>query len=386
MVTKRAIVIGAGVGGLSAAVALRQAGLEVDVFEQAAQPRAEGTALGIMSNAVSALRSLGIEGALETRGQVLQEFHIRTDRGRLIASMPVKAVSEELGAPSVSIHRAALQEVLLEAAASCGLHYGAACTGFETDHRQVRAHFADGRTAQADILIGADGFHSAVRRQLLGVEPVQYAGYVCWLATVPFAHPRLTTGHVGHYWGKGKRFGLVDIGAGQAYWWGTENRSYAAGLDLNGSAKTSAERAFAGWPDEVTQAIRNTPASAVLQTRAQDRPFSARWGLGRVTLLGDAAHPMLTSLGQGACMAIEDAVVLGRAATGSRDLIHALRRYELLRRERTRQMVLLSRVLSRIEQFEHPLPVALRNAYFRLNPRRAVRNQSTPLLTFSHPS
>ncbi|HKU43584.1 MAG TPA: FAD-dependent monooxygenase [Polyangiales bacterium] len=384
--TVRAIVVGGGIGGLTAAIALRRAGVDVSIYERAQELKERGAALGVTSNAVAALRALGIHGALEAQGAVVEVFRIHDARGRQIADIPMKELQQELGVPSVCLQRSALQRVLLDAAQGCEIQLGAKCEGFEANGRGVRVRFADGRSAEADILIGADGLYSAVRQKLLGPEAPRYGGYVCWLATIPYQHPRLTNGYVGFYWGRGTRFGLIDIGNGEAYWWGTENRRQRA--DPNESAasiKQNVLRCFEGYADEVRSAVAATPADAVLQLDALDRPFSKQWGNGPVTLLGDAAHPMLTSLAQGACMAMEDAVVLGRCLATTRDAVQALRRYELLRRKRTQQMVRMSRILAKIEQFEHPAAVALRNACFRLQRPSMHREQSRPILTFVDP-
>jgi 2-polyprenyl-6-methoxyphenol hydroxylase-like FAD-dependent oxidoreductase len=386
--SKKAIVIGAGIGGLSTAIALRKAGFAVSVFERAQELKERGAALGITSNAVAALRSLGIHGALEANGQVIEIFRIHEAGGRVIADIPIKALQEELGVPGVCLHRSALQRVLLDAAEGCEIQLGAKLARFDVDAAggAVAAHFEDGRAAQADILIGADGLHSAVRRQSAGAEEPRYGKYVCWLATIPFAHPRFTPGYVGFYWGRGTRFGLIDIGNGQAYWWGTENRR--ARVDANepaASIKDNVLRCFGDYADEVKQAVSATPDHAILQLDALDRPFLKHWGSGPVTLLGDAAHPMLTSLAQGACMAIEDAVVLGRCVATSSDPVQGLRRYEALRRPRTQRMVRMSRALAMIEQLERPWQVALRNAYFRWQSPSAHRRQTRPIMTFVDP-
>ncbi len=375
-----AIIVGAGIGGLSAAATLRRAGLDVQIVERAPELRTDGTGLSIMSNALAALRTQGIDLDLPGRGQAIESFHILTTDGRPIRTVALKEIGERLGEPSVCIHRADLHRALMEAA-DCPVRLGAAVTGFEVDGAGVRVSFADGGHASADLLIGADGYHSAVRRQLAGPERVRDAGYVCWLATTPFEHPRMTTGFVGHYWGRGQRFGLIDIGHGQAYWWGTKNRG--------AGGKTEIARAFAGWAPEVLAAIDATPAESIVSVPAQDRVFLGRWGHGPVTLLGDAAHPMLTSLGQGAGMAIEDAVVLADKLAGATDLPGALRAYESARRDRTRRMVRLSRALSLMEQWEHPLTSRLRNAWFRRMPTLLLNRQNESALSFpterSHP-
>ncbi|MFF9195950.1 FAD-dependent monooxygenase [Streptomyces sp. NPDC014779] len=381
---RKAIVLGAGIGGLTAAIALREAGLDVEVYERAGELRAAGSGLSVMSNAVGALDSLGVGIDLEQRGTALESYHVRTARGRLIREFPFPEIIGRLGVPSVLITRSDLQAALLEAADGIPLRLGATATGFETGEDPgdgVRVRFEDGGEVHGDVLIGADGFHSVVRRQLVGPEDSQDSGYLCWLAVVPFAHPRFAPGSVTHYWGSGRRFGMVDMGGGRLYWWGTKNMPAERSANWRGG-KEEILATYAGWADEVQEAVRVTPEADIIAVPSRDRVFLERWGSGPVTLLGDAAHPMLTSLGQGSGMAIEDAVVLGRALKGATDLPRALRRYEDERRERTRGMVAASRGISTFEQSEDPVRRPVRDAYFRFLPARKLVRTLEDALTF----
>ncbi|MEV4319562.1 FAD-dependent monooxygenase [Actinocrispum sp. NPDC049592] len=367
----KALVVGAGIGGLTAAVALRRAGIEVELYERAPQLRAAGTGLSIMSNAVAALRSCDVD---LDGGQSIETFELLTSTGRPIRTVPLKEITDRLGVPSVCIHRAELQQELLLAAGDCPIMLGANAFRYGYDKRGVRLWLADGRVARGDVLIGADGLHSAVRRQLAGPQAPREAGYGCWLAVIPFRHDRVTPGYVGHYWGRGKRFGLIDLGGGRVYWWGTRN----GGLD-------DPLRSYRGWAEEVQAAVAATPPEAITTVSAMDRPPLPSWGDGPVTLLGDAAHPMLTSLGQGAGMAIEDAVVLARTLAGAADPCQALRSYEAQRRARTRRMVRVSRLLSKVEQASLPWTAALRDAVFRWMPRPMLVRQNESALVFPSP-
>ncbi|MEQ3552842.1 FAD-dependent monooxygenase [Pseudonocardia nematodicida] len=375
-------VIGAGIGGLTAAIALRRVGIDVHVYERATELRPAGTGLSLMSNAISAMDELGIDLGLAKRGAVVRQFDIRSRRGRLIRRMPFTEICDDLGAPSVCISRSDLQAAMLDELGDPPLTTGAAATGFEHEpDGRVRVDFADGRSARADVLIGADGFGSRVRNQLAGPEPSRDSGYVCWLAVVPCDHPRLTPGYIGHYWGAGQRFGLIDIGHGRAYWWGTRNMPESASRNWTGG-KAGVQRAFAGWASEITEIIAGTPESSIVAVPSRDRKFLERWSSGRVTLLGDAAHPMLTSLGQGAGMAVEDAVVLAHSLSRAPDVPAGLRAYEDARRDRTRAMVANSRSISDMEQIEQPMRRVLRDWYMRTVPRRVLAERARAALAF----
>ncbi|MER6046313.1 FAD-dependent monooxygenase [Streptomyces sp. NPDC001793] len=380
----KAIVTGAGIGGLTCAAALRKVGVDVAVYERATELRAAGSGLSVTSNALTALATLGIDLGLDKRGQVVESFTIMDQHGRTIRDLPFKEVCDQVGAPTVCLSRSDLQDALLDAAADSPIHLGATATCFHTDDTGVTVRFADGRSAHGDLLIGADGFHSAIRAQLVGPEDSQDSGYICWLGIIPFRHPRLTPGCVRHYWGSGQRFGLIDIGHGHVYWWGTKNMPTARSHAWDGT-KDEIAQAFAGWADEVQAVIEATPPTAILAVPSRDRAFRDRWGEGPVTLLGDAAHPMLTALGQGSAMAIEDAVVLAHtlAEPGARDdLPLALRTYEERRRDRTRAMVTISRTMSDIEQADTPETRQARDDFFHLTPRQELARQNAQALTF----
>ncbi|MEV4118588.1 FAD-dependent monooxygenase [Micromonospora sp. NPDC049645] len=375
----KAIIIGAGIGGLATAACLRRVGVDVEVYERAGELRPAGSALSLSINARTALRTLGIELDVERRGSVYYRLDFRTARGRRIRRIPFGHIGERLGAQNVAIHRADLQQALLEHVDTTALRLGATATGFQVDADGVRVDFAAGGVARGDVLIGADGFNSVIRRQLVGPEEAREPGYVCWLATVPFRHPTVTDGYCAHYWGRGQRFGLVDIGGGRVYWWGTKNVPDARGWD---GGKDEILRAYAGWASEVRAAIAATPAAAIISVPAQDRPFLDRWGTGPVALLGDAAHPMLPSLAQGAAQAVEDAVVLARHLGDAADVDAALRGYEADRRDRVRLMVDGSFALSRVEQLDRPVASLLRNLYMRFVPRSVIDGRNVATMTF----
>jgi 2-polyprenyl-6-methoxyphenol hydroxylase-like FAD-dependent oxidoreductase len=379
----RALVIGAGIGGLTCAVTLRRVGIDVEVYERATELHATGSGLSVMSNAVTALATLGIDLDLDKRGQAVESFEIMDWRGRRIRDLPFKEACARAGAPSFCLSRADLQEALLTEAGDCPVHLGAAAVGFETADGGVTVHFTDGRSASGDILIGADGLNSAVRRHLVGPEASRDSGYLVQLGMVPFQHPRLTTGDVRHYWDSGQRFGLIDIGHGRRYWWATT--STPADTPAPDHLKDTLTHAYAGWADEVRAVIRATPQEDILTVPSRDRAFLEQWGDGPVTLLGDAAHPMLTALAQGAAMAIEDAVVLAHTLAGPAagdGLVLALRAYEDRRRDRARAMVAESRALSDLEQAARPGQRLYRDSYFRLAPRHILAQRIAQALTF----
>ncbi|MBB4911628.1 FAD-dependent monooxygenase [Actinophytocola algeriensis] len=375
----KALVAGAGVGGLTTAIALRARGIDVEVFEAAPEARTSGGGLGIACNATKVLAALGIDLPSAGVGRVCERFTLHTARGRLMRELPISSIAAELGSPVVNVRRADLVTLLRDEAGDTPIHHGAEVVGYERAGGGVSVVCADGRTATGDLLVGADGIRSAVRARVVGPEPVNEYGYVCWIATTAFEHPALPPGGAAHYWGRGQRFGLIDIGGGDVYWWGTKNFPVGQARRWAGT-KDDVRRYYAGWASEVGEVIARTPETGIVSVPAQDRDFTDRWGDGPVTLVGDAAHPMLTSLSQGAGSAIEDGYALAHHlahANGHPDgVVAGLRRYEHARRERTRWLVSASRRLSRTEQLAHPVAVGLRDLVIRYAPASAVRKQN----------
>ncbi|KPA89804.1 FAD-dependent monooxygenase [Pseudomonas sp. RHF3.3-3] len=378
---RKAIVAGAGVGGLTAGIALQRAGWQVTVFEAAQTLRTGGTGLSIMANAMAALNSIGAHAPVEQAGQEIRQFFFKKTGGAPITSIPIHEIGEQLGYPSMSIQRPLLLRALAQQLAPDTLITGMRCAGYTNHAHGVTVHFEDGSSQAADLLIGADGLNSVIRRQMLGETPLRSSGYIAWLAVTPFSHPVMTEGYVAHYWGRGKRFGLCDVGDGHAYWWGTcnhENASHDA-LSLN---KQEVLDAYAGWAPEVCAAIEATPDDVILKMHARDRQPVEQFCDGHVALLGDAAHPMLPSLGQGAAQAIEDAVVLADRLAKTPDLRTALAEYEAHRHPRANEIVNTARFMSGIEQAESSIACWLRDWYMRLAPKSSVRKKNIDIMSF----
>ncbi|WP_343073546.1 FAD-dependent monooxygenase [Pyxidicoccus fallax] len=364
--SRHVLIAGAGIGGLTLACALRRAGLTATVFERADALRWVGAGITVQMNAAVALRRIGLCDAVAAAGASPTDSAILQPSGATITRLPVQQMQQELGTPMVCIHRARLQSVLLEHAGPEHVRLGRAVTGFKDDGHQVTATLSDGSSVTGDVLVGADGLRSAVRSGLLGDAPLRYSGYTSWRGISPEV-PSARPGHVSETWGPGARFGVVPIGSGQVYWYATLNAP-PGGQDTPGAARTRLREIFGGWHAPIPDLLAATPDDAIVRTDIHDRPPVNRWSRGRVTLLGDAAHPMTPNLGQGGCQAIEDAVVLSECLASGAPVEAALATYEQRRRERANQMVSRSWRLGQLAQLESPTARFMRDALFRLVP------------------
>lgn len=377
-----ALIIGTGIGGLSCAVALKKVGWSVRLFEKADSMRATGSGLSVMSNASAAMKKLlDIDLGLEHYGAEIRNFEIRHKSGFLLKRLPFQEIAEEQGSPSVCISRQQLQTALLDNLGEVDISHAKRFASYSESDDAVHVTFEDGTRASGDILVGADGYYSAVRDAMGIPSQVQEAGYICWLALVKYDHPQITPGYVVHYWGKGKRIGIIDIGGGWVYWWGTANMSNQEAVGWSGTSADVA-KVYEGWPAIVSDIIHATPSKAIITVDAKDRSFPATWSKGRTTLLGDAAHPMLTSLGQGAGLSIEDSAVLGHVLSMSTDHQAALRRYESIRQPRAKAIVDASRALSDVEQYDQFLPRLKRDVGMLLAPAKTMRERLQASMLF----
>jgi len=361
------LICGAGIGGLTAGIALRQRGFPVRIFERASQLEPVGAGITVQVNAMRVMRRLGLADDIAAAGAPLATAWIRTWQGRVLRSMDQGMLARKYGEPFVAIHRARLQELLLRAVGDGQVTTGAAAVGVAVEAERAMVTFADGSTEAAPLVVGADGLHSAVRAALFGTEPLRAAEQIAWRGVSP---RQLADGDSGgESWGRGARFGFVPISRDDIYW-------YAA-IDAAAAPPPAAEQHAAlvdfyrGWHAPIPDLIRATDPGRVLRTELSDRVPTDLWGRGPVTLLGDAAHPMTPNLGQGGCQAIEDAYVLAREL--ARDPSAAgLRCYEAARLGRTRRFVEESWRFGKLSQASNPLLMGVRNLAMRLVPRAAV--------------
>ena len=338
----RVTVIGGGIGGLAAAVALRRTGIEAVVVEQVASIREVGAGLSIWSNAVNALRELGLDGTVVASASVLERHLTQTPAGQRISETQFGPLAKAAGAPSICIHRAVLQRILLDALPPSSVRTGARCSGF----RDATAILESGERIEADVLVGADGVSSVIRDGLHGAEAPRYAGYTCWRG-IRRENGLRRGGSSLLILGAGSQFGLFPCGEGLLYWFLTKNAPPGSKL-----TKGEVLALCRDWVAPAREVIDGTPEETILQNDILDRPPLAWWGRGNVTLLGDAAHATTPNLGQGACQALEDAVVLAHCLRGGLPIEAALRQYERSRIPRTTMVVRKSWETGKILQLD----------------------------------
>ena len=358
-----ALVVGAGIGGLSAAIALRNAGWRVRVFEQAESPRELGFGVALAPNAIAALRELGVADTVISRGFQPRRGEFRRMDGTVVkrAEMPPGF----LGGPMLIALRPALHGALLEAVAAGTLTLGTKVTGLSDHGDRVAAHLADGTTAEGDVLIGADGFGSVVRKALHPTEAApRHSGIVAVRGGVHHAQQHLGNQDAVYYMGRGVESMFVRASDTGMYWFLSLSMTLVPPDTRDARAIVAL---MAPKFDDTFRAI----TSATTEMRVDelyDREPLATWGVGRVTLLGDAAHPVLPHTGQGAAQAIVDGVALGRRLQGSGDIEASLRAYERERMPKTRTLLGQGRRTARLMATTNPIVCTVRELVLRAIP------------------
>lgn len=368
--TPRILIVGAGIGGLTLACCLQKRGIEFELVERSARMGAAGAGLSLTINAVRLLDGLGLGEPLRARGHRSQGGWIRNDRSAVLQHLDLRPLSDY--GEAVALQRADLHALLSE---GLEIRYGA-----EVDSVRSLRHRAGvslgGEQHEYDLIVAADGLHSSVRRAVAPNIRPSYSGYTSWRCVLP---DPLKLAEPVEYWGAGRRVGLVPVGQGRLYVFATLNSPPLV-------RQPEFPRAlYEDFPAEVRQVMaRLTPETKVIQTDISELK-TPLWRRPQVAFLGDAAHGMTPNLGQGAGMAIEDAVVLAECLYRRGVNGDALRLYEQVRRQRVQRIASQSRLLGRLGQLEAPALLRVRDWLLRQTPAAVMERNARQLMLLGAP-
>ncbi len=363
----RAIIIGGGIAGLASALALTRRGWQVEVLERAPEFTEVGAGLSLWPNALRALDALGVGEGVRARAALEGQAGIRDAAGRWLSRADTADLERRYGAVAM-IHRADLLAALRAAVPQEALRPGITVSGVRPDG--TVAHSAG--QSQADLVVGADGVGSVTRRSVWPEAPApRYAGYTAWRVVTP----PVAVGEASESWGRGERFGYAPLPDGRVYCYATANAPESA--PDGGLAGLRAR--FGGWHDPIPALLDAAAPGAVLHHDLYELPPLKAYVSGKVVLAGDAAHAMTPNLGQGACQALEDAVVLG-SVLASGDGLGA---YDRQRRPRTQMITRRSRRIGVAAQWACPAAVTVRNTALRLLPPSSLARSLAPVLDWA---
>lgn len=362
-------IIGGGIAGLTAAIALKRIGITAHVYEASDRIEPVGAGLGLGINAMKALQAIGIDEDVARIGHPLKSFSILDERGEKISHATFSGTDGRYG---VSVHRAELHAALMSKLDPAAVHTGKRLAKIETYNNWSVVHFDDGSAVVTDYLIVADGVHSKARQQLLPGSAPRFAGQTCWRGVIE--HPEAGGWEPSETWGSRGRFGIVPLTRNRVYWFAVVNAERSDPRYAGFGAADLAHQ-FEGYHALVCDILSRSNGHRLIHGDVLDVKPIGRFAFGRVVLIGDAAHATTPNLAQGACQAIEDAVVLANCLWVSTDPEQAFREFERQRIKRTRWIVDTSWRVGKVAQVEHPLLVGLRNAAFRMMPASVSRQQ-----------
>jgi FAD-dependent urate hydroxylase len=360
----KVIIIGAGIGGLTAGIALSRAGYEVEIYDRVTSLRPVGAGISLWSNGVKVLNRLGLGAEIAAIGGEMNAMEYRSKTGELLNHIDLVPLIDRVGQRPYPVARRDLQAMLL-AAFSGQVSLNHKCTDFEECETGITAIFENGHRASGDLIIAADGIRSQFRKHILA-EPVEpkYAGYINWNGLVP-ADEKLAPKHTWSiYVGEHKRASLMPVGDSRCYFFldvPLSPDNYAEPADYQAELRTH----FQGWDAPVQQLIDRLNPNETARIAIHDMGPIDRYVRGRVALLGDAAHGTCPDLGQGGCQALEDAWVLSNYLIATNISVpDALKRYEAERKERANAVV--TRARQRAEQIHGRDPATTQAWYQQL--------------------
>lgn len=347
-------VIGAGIGGLTAAGLLCQTGHDVYVYEKRNNLDQVGAGVGIGSNVLKALKQYKMAYAIEQEGQSLRKIEIKSDLDEFLNALMMNQ-DDNL---NVTIHRNVLHEILKTHVPKERILLNHKLTEFKQTPDSVRLYFENGVEEQFDLVIAADGIHSVVRTNIYPKSTPKYAGYTCFRGVVN-EKLNLEQDEALEYWGHKGRFGIVPLKDNELYWFCTMNAK-ENDLQFKSFEKPHLQAYFNQFPNEVRKVLDAQEETGILQHDMYDLVPLKSFVSGRVVLLGDAAHATTPNMGQGAGQAIEDAVTLTNLIS-DRDIESALTRYDKIRTKHTKKVILKSRKIGKSAQTSSTLKIKIRN-------------------------
>ncbi|WP_026462409.1 FAD-dependent monooxygenase [Adhaeribacter aquaticus] len=365
-------IIGAGIAGLSTAIALRQIGIEPVIYEAASELKPVGAGIVLAANAMKVFRKLGIAEDLIAAGRSLNALTILNQHGKILDTTNSLEISKQYGLDNFIIHRADLHHQLLQHVDLSSLYKNKKAINVIQDTTGVKVYFEDGTTEVVDNLIVADGIHSPIRQKLLPRVRPRYAGYTCWRAVIE--NPGISLNQATETWGAKGRFGIAPLPQNKIYWFACVNAE-----ENNSALKhyTAPDllKLFHDFHAPIPQILESSYHTSLIWNDICDLPNLAQYAFGNIVLIGDASHATTPNLGQGACQAIEDAWVLAKQIQAQPTFSEAAKHFERLRKDRTQWIINNSYRVGQLAQLQNKLLITLRNQLMPLIPKFVKYNQ-----------
>lgn len=374
-------IIGAGIGGLTTAISLKQKGFEVEIFEASKDFRKAGSGINLAINAMQVFKKLGIYEEISSLGSYTNSLLITDEKLNIITKVNLKKAEIEFKAKTYAIHRATLHTILLKRLDGVKIHLNKKLKSLSQTNDEVNFTFEDGTSYSSNILIGADGIHSVVRKSILNNTELRIAKQVCWRGIVKIDIPKKYQTELNELWGKGKRFGFVHINKDEVYWYALTN--YKTNYKKEFS-NTNLEKLFSNFSPLIKKIISKTEKSNIILNEMMDLKPISSWHHKNVCLIGDASHATTPNLGQGACQAIESAYVIAEYLSTEKNIQKAFHKLEKTRKKNAEKIVNTSWRVGKMAHLENRFGMFLRNNLMRVMPKKLTEKQSTSIYKLNY--
>ena len=366
---KKADIIGAGIGGLTTAVALEQIGYSSKIYEQAAELKPVGAGILLAGNAMKVFRELGLNKELKSKGVPLNGMNVVDINMRTISKIDLGFVKEKYDLQSVAIHRGALQQTLLDNLKNTEILLDHRLENLTKEEDGYLMNFKNGNSIKPSLLLGADGIDSQVRNAIFPNTEIRGTQQMCWRGVVDFDLPKGYQKEVFEIWGNGSRLGFSQITEKKVYWFAVVNFKDKREIS-NGKWKAP----YKNYPDFIQQLINDTPSNQIHEAEITDLKPIKKWHDEFACLIGDAAHATTPNMGQGACQSIEDAYAIAQSLKEDESPT-AFAKYQKSRIAKAHKVVNMSRMIGNIGHWKNPIAIAMRNGMMRMTPASMNRKQ-----------
>lgn len=367
-------IAGAGIGGLTTAIALKRKGFKVRLFEQAEEIKPVGAGIILANNAMQIFEKLNLKDAIEEHGNPISSMNLTKPSLKVLSRVDLSVFEQKHKVKNIAIHRGKLQQLLLNELNTEEIHLGHRLKTVERSHNGHQLTFDNGQQVESSLLIGADGLNSIVRQSLFSSNTIRNAKQVCWRGVIDFNLPEEYAHELNEAWGKTARFGFVQIAPNTVYWYALKSfKTNESEFDIN-----ELSGYFSSFHPMVERIIANTPKTQINTAVISDLKPTNVWFQENVCLLGDAAHAATPNMGQGACQAIEDAYALTECLS-KYDTHEAFHQYQKIRMSKAHNVVNMSWRVGKISHISNPVLAGLRDLLMRLMPSSLGQKQTEQL-------
>jgi len=375
---KKVTIVGAGIAGLTTAIALKQRGFEVELYENSPAFNKAGSGINLAINAMQVLKKIGVYETVLKGANYSNSMVVRNKQFKILTKTFFLDFEKKIGVKTVAIHRAKLHQILIDHLGESKIHLDKKLKNLVQKNGKVLLNFEDGTKVESDIVIGADGIHSAVRKSIFDNTEIRDAKQVCWRGISNAKIDKVHSDELNEIWGKGNRFGFVHIAPQKIYWFALINKEKFIKKDMDLMAE------FSDFHKTVNEILSKTPKEDILCNEIWDLKPIKKWYKGNVCLVGDSAHATTPNLGQGACQAIESAFAVSICLEKEQNISTAFQKYQKMRKSKATDIVKTSWFLGKIAQSNNAIICGLRNFIVPLIPSSVSKKESEKIFNIEY--